>query len=537
MKTRGLNIRNKLILAFLALAVLLSACAGCLTYYLTYQENLEQYGVSARNAAELAAMEVEPLSISRYLENGKDDSYYQTEAQLARIRKTLDLRFLYVFVPSLTSPDAVNVFDIMPSAEEADMTYNLGDSMGVDEVLATTQEVLRTGVPAAATEITNGDFGYLLSAYVPVLDAQGKAHAVVGVDIDMNKVIAGIRLQTAQVAGATAIVILLFLAFFLLIIDRRMVQPIKLLSADMASFDKNAAELEIRRSDIHTGDEIELMADAFNQMTEDIKQYIQNIRLVTAEKERIAAELSVAKQIQASMLPSIFTFVPKRDEFKIFATMEPAKEVGGDFYDFFVVNGTHLVFVIADVSGKGVPAALFMVIAKTLIKNYALQGKTPAEVLTSVNKQLCENNDAGMFVTVFMGMIELSSGKLTFANAGHNQPLLLHEGAYRWFDEKPNFVLAGMENVRYRNYERQLAPTDRLYLYTDGVTEALNPAMELYSDPRLQQTLNDTLAREQDIHALLTTVRESIRSYANGAEQADDITMMAIDWINPTTQG
>ena len=194
MKTRRLDIRRKLVFAFLALAVLLSACAGCLTYYLTFQENLEQYGTAAKNAAALAAIEVDPASISRYLENGKDDSYYRTETQLAKIRKTLDLRFLYVFVPSLTTPDAINVFDIMPSAAEADMTYSLGEHMGVDEVLATTQEVLRTGASTAATEITNGDFGYLLSAYVPVLDAQGKAHAVVGVDIDMNKVIAGICL-------------------------------------------------------------------------------------------------------------------------------------------------------------------------------------------------------------------------------------------------------------------------------------------------------------------------------------------------------
>lgn len=534
MKTRRLDIRRKLIFAFFALALLLSACAGSLTYYMTYHENLLQYGSIARSAAELASSEVDATAIARYLESGKDDSYFETEAQLAKIREMLGLRFLYVFVPSLTEEFATAVFDIMPSAAEADSTYSLGDYMGVDDVLDSTQEVLRSGLPATSTEITNGDFGYLLSAYVPVLDAQGKAHAVVGVDIDMTKVMSSIRVQTMQVAGATAAVILLFLALFVVFIDRCMVHPIKLLSADMASFDKNADELDIRRCDIRTGDEIELMADAFNQMTEDIKQYIGNLKTVTAEKERIAAELGVAKQIQASMLPSIFTFIPQRDEFEIFATMEPAKEVGGDFYDFYIVNGTHLVFVIADVSGKGVPAALFMVIAKTLIKNHALQGKTPADVLMNVNNQLCENNDAGMFVTVFLGMIELSTGKLTFSNAGHNQPLLRHEDAYAWFDEKPNFVLAGMENMRYRNYERQLSPGDRLYLYTDGVTEALDPSQQLFSDPRLYQTLNDSVAQQPNIHALLAQVRERIRVFADGAEQADDITMMAIDWLSPT---
>lgn len=531
-----MGIRSKLILAFLALALLLSSAAGALSYYLTYRENVEQYSEQARSAGRLAASEIDAASVERYLENGRDESYDAAERELINIKKNLDVRFLYAFVPSLTEMDAITVFDVASGAEDAGMTLALGEHMGTDEVLSVTQKVLETGREAESGEITRGEYGYLLSAYVPVLDENGKAHAVLGVDIDMDNVMHQIKTQTAQVAGATAIVILVFLALFLIFIDRRMVKPIQALSEDMSSFDKNAAELSIRRSEVRTGDEIEAMSDSFNKMAEDIKQYVENLRRVTAEKERIAAELGVAKQIQASMLPSIFTFIPKRDEFSIFATMEPAKEVGGDFYDFYIVDGKYLVFVVADVSGKGVPAALFMVIAKTLIKNHALQGEAPAEILTKVNNQLCENNDAGMFVTVFLGMIELATGNMTYANAGHNQPLLRHDGKYTWFREKPNFVLAGMEGIVYKNRELKLEAGDRLYVYTDGVTEALNPAKELFSDPRLEDCLNKAEEEKPDVHALLAAIREDIRVFADGAEQADDITMMSVDWFGDTRQ-
>lgn len=536
METRKMGIRSKLILAFLALALLLSSAAGALSYYLTYRENVEQYSEQARSAGRLAASEIDAASVERYLENGRDESYDAAERELINIKKNLDLRFLYAFVPSLTEMDAITVFDVASGAEDAGMTLALGEHMGTDEVLSVTQKVLETGKEAESGEITRGEYGYLLSAYVPVLDENGRAHAVLGVDIDMDDVMRQIKTQTAQVAGATAVVILVFLALFLIFIDRRMVKPIQALSEDMSSFDKNAAELSIRRSEVRTGDEIEAMSDSFNKMAEDIKQYVENLRRVTAEKERIAAELGVAKQIQASMLPSIFTFIPKRDEFSIFATMEPAKEVGGDFYDFYIVDGKYLVFVVADVSGKGVPAALFMVIAKTLIKNHALQGEAPAEILTKVNNQLCENNDAGMFVTVFLGMIELATGNMTYANAGHNQPLLRHEGKYTWFREKPNFVLAGMEEIIYKNRELKLEAGDRLYVYTDGVTEALNPAKELFSDPRLEDCLNKAEEKKPDVHALLAAIREDIRVFADGAEQADDITMMSVDWFGDTRQ-
>jgi sigma-B regulation protein RsbU (phosphoserine phosphatase) len=227
------------------------------------------------------------------------------------------------------------------------------------------------------------------------------------------------------------------------------------------------------------------------------------------------------------MLPCIFPPFPDRAEFDIYASMLPAKEVGGDFYDFFLIDENKLAVVMADVSGKGIPAALFMVIAKTLIKNNAQSGMSPKEVFETVNEMLCENNEAGMFVTAFMGYVDLKNGQLTFVNAGHNYPLVKKaDGAYEFLKTKPSLILAGMEGTVYNEYEITLAPSDVLYLYTDGVTEAVNTNMELFSDPRLLSVLNQYI--DCPVRDLLTSVKQAIDIFVGDMEQADDITMLAL---------
>ena len=252
-----------------------------------------------------------------------------------------------------------------------------------------------------------------------------------------------------------------------------------------------------------------------------------------AEKERISAELSVATQIQASMLPCIFPAFPDRDEFDIYGYMLPAKEVGGDFYDFFLIGEHQLAVVIADVSGKGVPAALFMVIAKTLIKNNAqnaAQGgmnKSPKEVFETVNEILCENNEAQMFVTAFMGIWDMRSGIFTYVNAGHNPPLIKRSGGeYEWLSVKPGFVLAGMEGMVYRQNEITLHEGDMLCLYTDGVTEAVNPRKELFTELRLLKIAN--LHKDVGLNEFINRLKAEIDIFADGAEQADDITLLIL---------
>lgn len=320
---------------------------------------------------------------------------------------------------------------------------------------------------------------------------------------------------------------------FLWYVERNIVIPLEMLSDSAKEFATGHADsnemLKPNYIRINTGDEISSLAQSFNTMMSDIVEYMTNLKEITAEKERIGAELNVATHIQTSMLPCIFPAFPERDEFDIYASMHAAKEVGGDFYDFFVTDDNHLAVVIADVSGKGVPAALFMVIAKTLIKNHAQAGLNPAKVFEITNNQLCENNDAGMFVTAFMGILEIDSGIFTYVNAGHNPPLVSQGGeAAHWLSSKRGFVLAGFEGTKYHEQKINLNSNDSIFLYTDGVTEALNFQEELYSEKRLIELFSVNKLHMKTPGNALNVVSNDIKKFADGAEQADDITMLML---------
>lgn len=378
------------------------------------------------------------------------------------------------------------------------------------------------------------DYGWLCSAGVGICNEKGEYIATVLVDISMDEVMQNRHdfLQNLCLVLAGITVVLLVILMF--IMSRIIVSPIKNLALAAASFVSDKEEHKegdvqsaISMLHIHTGDEIEYLCDAIKQMEQEINEYIANLTFVTAEKERMGAELNVATEIQASMLPCIFPAFPEREEFDIFASMNPAKEVGGDFYDFFLIDKDHLALVMADVSGKGVPAALFMVIAKTLLKNSALNGSSPKEILEKVNNQLCENNEAEMFVTVWLGILTISTGNLVCANAGHEYPAIKKAGGeYELFRDKHGFVLAGMEGVKYREYEINLCPGDALFVYTDGVAEATNANDELFGTERMLAALNH--GKERGCENLLKTVRDEIDDFVGDAPQFDDITMLSV---------
>lgn len=256
---------------------------------------------------------------------------------------------------------------------------------------------------------------------------------------------------------------------------------------------------------------------------------------VSAKTVRIESELNLATDIQANMLPRIFPAFPEHDEFDVYATMSPAKEVGGDFYDYFMPDDTHVAIVIADVSGKGVPAALFMVTAKTLIKDHTQMGLSPEEVFTRVNRILCEGNDSGMFVTGWMGILDLQTGRIVYANAGHNPPFMCTDGkSFHKIKQSAGFVLAGLENYRFRQGELQLKPGDKLYLYTDGVTEATDADKNMYGEKRLEQALER--CHDEDSLRFLKDVRADIDAFVGEAEPFDDITMLILEYKKPCSE-
>lgn len=271
------------------------------------------------------------------------------------------------------------------------------------------------------------------------------------------------------------------------------------------------------------------LAGAYVRMTENLKKYIENLKTLTTEKGRIDAELKFASEIQAQMLPRVFPAFPEHEEFDLYASMTPAKEVGGDFYDFFMIGEDHLAIVIADVSGKGVPAAMFMALSKALIKNYARTQIDVNEVFNSANQVLCEGNEAGLFVTAWFGMLNLATGKLSYVNAGHNPPLLRkRDGEFDYLRKRSGFILAGMENTVYRKNEMYLEPGDRLFLYTDGVTEATDTEEELYGEERLQRYLNTHM--DDTAFDVINGLKNDINAFVGDAPQFDDITMLMLDF-------
>ena len=315
-------------------------------------------------------------------------------------------------------------------------------------------------------------------------------------------------------------------------ITGRIIDPLNTITRRVASL--GVRNRQFKMEDVYrTGDEIEVLAESFAKQSALNMLYIDQIRHVTAEKERISAELDMASKIQASQLPRLFPAFPNRREFSLFASMTPAKEVGGDFYDFFMVGTDHIALVMADVSGKGVPAALLMMVARVLIKSSLQNGKSPAEALESVNNQICESNDAGFFVTIWVAVLEISTGKGVASNAGHEHPVLRRAGgSYELVIYRHSMPVGTMEGIRFEQHEFHLNPGDSIFVYTDGVAEATNGDDELYGTERMLSALNSEPDAQPE--QVLTNVMNDITGFVDGAEQFDDITMLCFRYMGPS---
>src|SRR5574344_1833626 len=318
---------------------------------------------------------------------------------------------------------------------------------------------------------------------------------------------------------------ILFAIITYIVLTKNINKPIEILTKSAEEIGSGNLDKKI---DITEPLEFAKLAQTFNKMTADIKEYINNIHKMTSDKEKMEAELNIAKEIQESALPKVFPPYPERTDFDIFASMTPAKKVGGDFYDFYLIDDEHFAITIADVSGHGIPAAMFMMTAKTLLKNLALRKMNPAEIFNYANKKLCENNEQGFFITVFFAIIDLKSGLVQYVNAGHNPPLIGRNDIFSYLDMESNIAIGAWEDALYTSGEIKLEPADTILLYTDGVTETINDKQELFGENRLIETLNNqVLLKPKDV---INKISESVTTYAKECEQADDITMLAFKY-------
>ena len=280
---------------------------------------------------------------------------------------------------------------------------------------------------------------------------------------------------------------------------------------------------------IRPNNEIGQLSEDVSELAEEIDDFVLQIQTITMEKERIGTELALASNIQEGMLPSTFPAFPTNDEFDIYASMDPAREVGGDFYDFFLVDDDHLCMVIADVSGKGIPAALFMMASKIILANNAMMGKSPAQILTDTNNSICSNTRGEMFVTVWLGILELSTGRLVAANAGHEYPVLRRpDGQWELLRDKHGLVVGGMEGIRYREYELELEPGSGIFVYTDGLAEANDADERMFGCDRMLDALNEK--PESSPEETIRRMRDAVSGFVRDAEQFDDLTMLCLTY-------
>ena len=376
--------------------------------------------------------------------------------------------------------------------------------------------------------VTDNDYGYNYTGVSVILDENGNAIAEIQYILDMSEVRAYLNSFLINMLLISFAIIGITIILYIFFVRKMVTKPVGKLTAFTQEITKTGM-FENQHIDIKTGDEIESLSQSFNFMLAELENYIANLSKVTAEKERIGAELDIAKHIQASMLPCIFPAFPERKEFDIYATMEPAKEVGGDFYDFFMVDDTHLAIVMADVSGKGVPAALFMVIGKTLIKDHTTPGRDLGKVFTEVNQLLCESNSEELFITAFEGVLDLVTGEFVYVNAGHEMPFICKAGGdFEPYKIRAGFVLAGMEGMKYRAGSTRLEPGDKIFQYTDGVTEATNLKNELYGMNRLGAILNKVKGGTPN--DILPAIKKDIDEFVGDADQFDDITMLCLEY-------
>ena len=534
-KTRR-SLSRRITAQIAVLMLIMTVAVTVISYQALKSTYMRLYSEKAQDIVRLLSSEVEGDRLAVYVETGETDEYYDwLEAEFNRFKSEFtNIQYLYLFYPE--SDHWIYIVEGHKAGDDPELFSYLGD---VYEYGETEYAYLVADVQAgrASTELIQGaDVGYgqTISAWSPVFDSEGKVAAMVQADCILANLNAVIRPHAMRIVGVLLILMLVVLLLAIRILRRNVAEPITQLTKMVDSYEHGT----MNEAKLRHNDEIQWLATSFTDMTRRIDAYTDEVAHATAEKERISAEFNVANQIQTDILPNEFPAFPDRTEFDVYASMASSREIGGDFYDYFLIDEDHLALVVGDISDKGVPAAMFMVIVKTLIKNRALQGFSPAEVMQSVSEQLLEGNKAGMFATVWLAVLDLNSGKGIAANAGQEHPILRRAGKrfeLQIYQHSP--PLGAMEGIRFRDHGFQLEPGDTLFVHTDGISAAMNMQEEPFGDARILEALN----REPDAtpSVLLQTLQSAVESFSGEAQKVDDITMLALKYYgkgNPSDE-
>jgi len=526
-------------MAGIALMLVIFSVVICAISYNVFTEALmDQYIADAYWAANTASMMLVPDMIEQYKipdEQSGTLNRYNVYSILKETCDSMGMEFIYVIQPDTTDFNSVTfIFS----------TANSSSKYGEFEpgyVRPTTNEQYRNAYIGLYDHTLVNAYvimddpanptGPHVTVMVPLIDRDGATTAIMCVQAQLD-VLDQIRSRYLQqeilVLSILAITIMVTQGLFLHYV---LLKPVKKVTAEASRF---ARENVVRREKLtdsifNRHDEINLLAHSIDHMEAQIGEYIRNITAITAERERIDTELRLAARIQADALISTFPAFPERNEFDLYASMTPAKEVGGDYYNFFLTDNDHLCLFIADVSGKGIPASLFMMSTKGIIDSCAMKSHSPAEILAKANRRICAKNQEGMFVTVWLGILEISSGKLTAASAGHEFPVVKNgKDSFKVLEDPHGPVLGFMDDVTFEEYTIDLEHGSRFFIYTDGVPEASDREKNMFGMDRLTEVLNRE--PEASPEKILANVKEAVEEFADGAEQFDDLTMLCIEY-------
>ena len=526
-----LKLRERILLIVLVSVLIIGILLIRLTSKMFRDLYVDLYRNETLETLNILAADIDGEAIVSMVESGKKSQDF--EELLDRFNevkeKSTDMEFLYLVVPydtyfvyvleaqaSRDDPGTIAKFGEIYDYTDFDYEYFLPD---VQQAKATDETL--------AISYGGDTYSDSFTVWTPILDSEGKTAAMIESDTNLHRVNTLIFNLTGRIAGIMTGLLIILITILFFILSNTVVHPIRVLTSEVDSYENG----HYKKSDYRFmfDDEIKRLSDSSHDMMNRIDYYIDERAKEAVEKEHLVAELSLAARIQGSYLPNNFPAFPDRHDFDIYASMTPAKDVGGDFYDFFMPDEDHIYLVIADVSGKGIPASLFMMVSRMAIRNAAQFETLPSKILSNANQHIIENNPENMFVTVWLGCVELSTGKLTYANAGHSRTLLYNGGVWEYVETRCGLPLAAIEFSRYRDYELTLDKGSFLFQYTDGVTEAEREDSSQFGKDRLLEAAEQLSSlNPQDV---LKEIRKKVDEFVDGAPQFDDLTMLGFYYV------
>ncbi len=521
--------------AIVVLLLVFGAVAGALGL-INFADGLRrEYAVTTFHMADTAATLVNGDHLEDYLKGERTDEYQSTRENLELFCRKISVSLIYVIqVDRSDYGSFVSVFNLADnSVDNSDyVPWELGYTRETtnDEYRQKYRAVCEEGSAYETVyrlHTTDGQHPHI-TTIVPVKNSAGEVCALLCMQRPARELADYGSIYVINIVASIAFISILASAVATRFLRRKIIQPIQKVSEEATRF----AEQNIKGEpleDISRYEDFVKLASSIDTMETDIVRHVEEETRIAAEKEKILTELTLAKEIQAQSIPQTFPPFPDRTEFSLYASMTPARGVGGDFYNFIMVDDDHLALLIADVSGKGIPGALCMMVSNMRLLQRTYEGGSPAEILGSVNEWICRNNKTGMFVTVWLGILELSTGKLKAANAGHEYPAIQRKGElFELFKDRHGLVLGGMEGVSYKDYELQLNPGDKLFVYTDGVPEATNRGKKMFGMERMLTALS--AEPDTSPEKTLANVSDAVKAFVKEAEQFDDLTMMCLEY-------